>query len=62
MGTGETVDEKPASVCAATPRRTLLRKGIVGFVGMALLVGMVQAADLTWTGAESATWDATALN
>ena len=29
---------------------------------MALLVGMVQAADLTWTGAESAVWDATALN
>ena len=28
----------------------------VGFIGVA------QAADLTWTGAESATWDATALN
>ena len=51
---------KIASV--ATPRRVRLYKGISGFVGMALLVGVVQAADLTWTGAESATWDATALN
>ena len=25
-------------------------------------IGVAQAADLTWTGAESATWDATALN
>ena len=37
-------------------------KRIVGFVGMALLAGVAQAADLTWTGAESATWNATALN
>ena len=28
----------------------------------ALGAGLLQAADLTWTGAESATWDATALN
>ena len=37
-------------------------KRIVGFVGMALLVGGALADDLTWTGAESATWNATALN
>ena len=37
-------------------------KRMTGLVGMTLLVGVVQAADLTWTGAESATWNATALN
>ena len=51
---------KIASV--ASPRRVRLYKGISGFVGMALLAGVAQAADLTWTGAESATWNATALN
>ena len=37
-------------------------KRIVGFVVMALFVGGTLADDLTWTGAESATWNATALN
>ena len=48
---------------AATPRRgSLLHKRTAGFFIMALLVGGVQADDLTWTGAESATWNTTALN
>ena len=37
-------------------------KRIVGFVVVALLAGGAQSADLTWTGAESTTWNATALN
>ena len=37
-------------------------KKVTGIVGMVLLAGVAQAADLTWTGAESATWNATALN
>ena len=37
-------------------------KRMTGLVGMVLLAGVAQAADLTWTGAESATWNATALN
>ena len=42
--------------------RVSLYKGIAAFVVMALLASVAQAADLTWTGGESATWDATALN
>jgi len=37
-------------------------KRMTGIVVMALLASVVQADDLTWTGAESATWNATALN
>ncbi len=37
-------------------------KRMTGLVGMALLAGVVQAADLTWTGAASSVWDAQALN
>ena len=37
-------------------------KRMTGLVGMALLAGVALADDLTWTGAESATWNATALN
>ena len=75
MATGKALNGKPYAgnphvrfdegevAPAATPRRgSLLYKRIAGFVGMALLVGGAQATDLTWTGAESATWNATALN
>ena len=37
-------------------------KRMTGIVVMALLASMAQAADLTWTGAESAVWDAEAVN
>ena len=37
-------------------------KRMTGIVVMALLASVAQADDLTWTGAESATWNATALN
>lgn len=42
--------------------RVSLYKGIAAFVVTALLASVAQAADLTWTGGESAVWDATALN
>ena len=35
---------------------------IAKLLAVAGFIGVAQAADLTWTGAESATWDATALN
>ncbi len=37
-------------------------KRLTGFVVMALLASVAQAADLTWTGAASAVWDTTAIN
>ena len=37
-------------------------KKVTGLVGVVLLAGVAQAADLTWTGAASSVWDAQALN
>ena len=40
--------------------KTLATARLLAFAG--LLVGVAQAADLTWTGAESSVWDAQAVN
>ena len=37
-------------------------KKVTGLVGVVLLAGVAQAADLTWTGAASSVWDAQAVN